>query len=72
MAKKKITISGVSIGDKFVVRGKNLKAVVVDFYVVTSMTTGKLVTYTCIAQGTGVATNTFEVPFSTVIRGKIN
>jgi len=72
MAKKKITINNVTIGDKFVVRGQNIKAVVVDFQIVTSMTTGDLVEYLCIAQATGLSSNKFQVPFSTVVRGKIN
>lgn len=71
MARKKITINNVSIGDKFT-QGKHLKAVVVDFHIVTSMTTGKLIKYTCIAQAMGLASNTFEVPFANVVRRKID
>lgn len=71
MAKKEITINGVTLGDKFISRGTKVKAIVVDFHIVTSMTTGKLVGYKCIAQGIGVSTNQFEVPFTTVVRGKI-
>ena len=64
-------IKGVKIGDKFKYQ-KNLVAKVVDFHIVTSMKTGKLVQYLCIAQlVNGLAKNEFEVPFASVIRNKI-
>jgi hypothetical protein len=64
-------IKNVKIGDKFK-QGKNLEAKVVDFHIVTSLKTGKLVKYICVAQLiSGLAKNEFEVPFSTVIRNKI-
>lgn len=67
---KQIEIKGVKIGDVFKT-GKNLKAKVVDFHVVTSMTTGELIGYKCIAKGVGTMTsNEFETPFATVMRNK--
>ncbi len=64
-------IKGVKIGDKFK-HGKTLKAKVIDIHVITSMKTGKLVGYRCMASGEGtLATNEFEVPFATVVRGRI-
>jgi len=65
-------IRNVKIGDKFK-QGKNLTAKVVDFHIVTSLKTGKMVKYICIAEltNTALATNEFEVPFATVIRNKI-
>ena len=63
-------IKGVKIGDKFKYQ-KNLIAKVVDFHIVTSVKTGKLVQYLCIAQlVNGFAKNEFEVPFASVIRNK--
>ena len=63
-------IKGVKIGDKFKYQ-KNLVAKVVDFHIVTSVKTGKLVQYLCVAQlVNGLAKNEFEVPFATVIRNK--
>jgi hypothetical protein len=64
-------IKNVKIGDKFKY-GKNLTAKVVDFHIVTSLKTSKVVKYLCIAQLIGgLATNEFEVPFASVIRNKI-
>ena len=63
---------GVKIGDKFR-QGKNLTAVVVDFYDVISVTSGELIKNICVAKLVdGLANNTFEVPFATVMRNKIN
>jgi hypothetical protein len=63
-------IKGVKIGDKFKYQ-KNLLAKVVDFHIVTSVKTGKLVQYLCVAQlVNGLAKNEFEVPFASVIRNK--
>jgi hypothetical protein len=63
-------IKGVKIGDKFKYQ-KNLVAKVVDFHIVTSVKTGKLVQYLCVAQlVNGLAKNEFEVPFASVIRNK--
>lgn len=63
-------IHNVSIGDRFRV-GKHGQAVVVDLYDVISRTTGECVRSICIAKGEGLATNEFEVPFSTVVRNRI-
>ena len=64
-------IKGVKIGDKFKYQ-KNLVAKVVDFHIVTSVKTGKLVQYLCVAQlVNGLAKNEFEVPFASVIRNKV-
>lgn len=63
-------INGVKIGDVFKT-GQKIKAIVVDFHVVTSMKTGELVGYKCIAKGLNtMALNEFETPFSTVVRNK--
>lgn len=64
-------INGVQIGDKFKT-GKNIAAEVVDFLECKSIKTGETVHYKCIAKGLGLASNTFEVPFSTVLRHKID
>ena len=62
---------GVKIGDRFRT-GKNTTSVVIDFYDVISVTTGELIKNICVVKGDGVATNTYEVPFATVVRNKIN
>lgn len=64
-------INGVQIGDKFKT-GKNIFAEVIDFLDCKSMKTGETVEYKCIAQSLGLASNKFEVPFSTVLRNKID
>ncbi len=64
------TIKGVSIGDKFK-NGKHLTAEVVDFYEKKSLVNGTVIGYECIAKSMGLATNLFEVPFTTVLRNKI-
>jgi len=70
--KDKLTINGVNIGDVFKT-GNIKKAKVVDFQVITSLKTGKLIGYKCIAKGIGtIATNEFEVPFATVVRNRIS
>lgn len=67
-----MTIRNVSIGDKFI-KGKVHICEVVDFYEVKSLVTGKVVEHLCIARGINtLATNTFETPFSSVIRNKIS
>jgi hypothetical protein len=69
--KNNVTINGVNIGDVFKT-GNIKKAKVIDFQVVTSFKTGKLIGYKCIAKSIGtIATNEFEVPFATVIRNRI-
>ena len=66
-----MTIKGVSIGDKFI-HGKNIKCEVVDFIGLYSISKGVLVGHQCIAKGIDtMSTNTFEVPFATVVRGRI-
>ncbi len=65
-------IRGVKIGDKFI-KGKVHICEVVDFYEVKSLVTGQVVEHLCIARGVNtLATNTFETPFSSVIRNKIS
>jgi hypothetical protein len=65
-----ITIKGVSIGDKFK-NGKHLIAEVVDFHEKRSLSTNEIVGYACIAKSTGLASNKFEVLFTTVLRNKV-
>lgn len=66
-----MTINGVTIGDKFK-NGKHIEAEVVDFHIVTSLKTGKVISHQCIAIGTNtMAKNEFTVPFATVLRHKI-
>lgn len=68
----KIEIRGVKIGDMFL-SGKHILSMVVDFYEIKSMTENKIINYACIAKNiSGNSTNKFEVPFTTVIRNKIN
>lgn len=65
----------VKIGDKFYpIRGsKNNLSEVVDFYEVRSMQSNEIIKYICMAKGiNALATNLFEVPFSTVVRNKAN
>jgi hypothetical protein len=63
-------IKGVKIGDKFKYQKYGIGKVV-DFHIVTSLKTGKLVQYICVAQlVNGLATNEFDIPFATVIRNK--
>lgn len=72
--KQEIIINNVSIGDKFrPTNTKNTICEVVDFLECRSMVTGAVTGYVCIAKGiTGMATNTFEIPFATVVRNRIN
>jgi len=64
-------IKGVKIGDKFKLE-KTKIAKVVDFYIITSLKTGEIVKYACIAKlVNGLATNEFEVPFASVVRNRI-
>jgi len=66
-----MTINNVSIGQRFK-QGKNLIAIVVDFYEVRSMTSNEHKQYICMAKlENSLATNIFEVPFSTVVRNKM-
>ena len=63
-------IKGVKIGDKFKYQKYGIGKVV-DFHIVTSLKTGKLVQYLCVAKLIdSLATNEFEIPFATVIRNK--
>ena len=66
------TIQGVTIGDKFIQRGKgNSVATVVDIYTVTN-SKGKIVRYECIATSNVIGQKVlFEVPFASVVRGII-
>lgn len=67
-----MTISGVKIGDKFR-QGKHAICEVVDFIELKSVTTGETKGYQCIVKGiNSLATNTFDVPFATVARNRIN
>jgi K+-transporting ATPase c subunit len=68
----RITICGVKIGDRFTLRGKNVKAKVLDILEKKSLLTGNTVGYICLAESEGLSTNTFEVPFSTVVRNRIS
>lgn len=64
-------IQNVRIGDRFN-HGKYKVAEVVDFWETRSMTTGNIISIKAIAQGINtLATNTFEIPFATVVRNKI-
>lgn len=66
-----MTINNVSIGQRFK-HSKNLIAIVVDFYEVRSMTSTEHKQFICMAKlENGLATNIFDVPFSTVVRNKI-
>jgi len=63
-------IKNVQIGDSFMYNNK--KAIVVDFYIMTSYLTKKIIDYKCIAiLVDGLAKNEFEIPFATVVRKKI-
>ena len=64
-------INGVKIGDVFQYK-RSIKCKVVDFHVIMSVKSGKLIGYRCIAKGIGtMATNEFEVPFATVVRNRV-
>lgn len=65
------TIKGVKIGDVFMT-GKHTKSKVIDFYAITSVTTGEIIGYQCIVQALGLANNIYDVPFATVVRNKVN
>lgn len=65
-----MTIKGATIGDRFKT-GKHTTAIVCDFVEKKSLTTGEVVGYLCIAKSEGLASNEFEVPFTTVLRNKI-
>lgn len=62
---------GVKIGDTFK-QGKHAVAIVADIREVRSLVTGDIIEYQCIAKATGLSSNYFPVPFSTVIRNRIN
>lgn len=63
-------VKGVKIGDTFKT-GKHSTATVVDFYELRSMVTGDVVGHQCIVKANGLSCNTYEVPFATVSRNKI-
>ncbi len=63
-------INGVSIGDKFKI-GKHGQAEVVDLLEKKSLITGEVIGYICLAKGLGLAVNTFETPFATVVRRRL-
>lgn len=66
-----MTIRNVTIGDKFKT-GKNIVSEVVDFLEQKSIVSGEIIGYVCIAKGVDTfSVNTFEVPFTTVLRNKI-
>ena len=66
-----MTINNVSIGQRFK-HGKFHTAIVVDFYEVRSITTKEIINYICIAKlENSLATNLFDIPFSTVVRNKL-
>lgn len=65
-------VQGVQLGDVFNY-GKHAICEVVDFRQIVSMKTNETTGYQCIAVSkNGFAKNLFEVPFSTVLRNKIN
>ena len=68
-----IKIRNVSIGDKFHYNGKkNLLSEVVDILECRSLRTGQITGHVCIAKPlTGMATNTFDVSFTTVVRFRV-
>lgn len=67
-------INGVKIGDRFTEKtGSKIILEVVDFLELRSLTDPDYVSHRCIAKCiNGLANNRFEVPFSSVIRRKIN
>ena len=67
---KDIEVRGVRIGDVFM-NGKHSKAQVVDILEQRSMVTGDVVGHVCVVEGLGIATNTFSVPFTTVLRNRL-
>lgn len=66
-----MTIKGVTIGDRFQ-KGKHTICEVVDFEEIKSLVSGEIKGYRCIAKSTSLSTNTFEVPFATVVRNRAN
>jgi hypothetical protein len=66
-------IKGVKIGDHFRPNNsKHIVAEVVDILECKSLKTGEVTGYMCIARNiTGLATNTFEVSFTSVKRFKV-
>lgn len=65
-----MNIKNVTIGDRFKVTWKTT-ARVIDIREIRSMVTGLTTGYQCIAKVENLATNEFEVPFSTVVRNRI-
>ena len=68
-----MTIKNVTIGDIFKRKQyKHSTFEVVDFYALTSQVTGEVISYQCIAREyKGLSSNLFEVPFSSVVLGRI-
>lgn len=67
-----MTIRNVTIGDKFRT-GKHTVSEVVDFVEKKSLTTGQVVGHLCIVRGVDTfSTNTYEVPFTTVLRNRLD
>lgn len=69
-----MTIKGVTIGDRFHPHGKGkiIVAEVVDILECKSLKTGAITGHICLAQNmNGLATNTYDVSFTTVLRFKI-
>lgn len=68
-----MTIRNVTIGDKFKPNNKHLIAEVVDFVETKSLVRNEVTGHICMAKlVNGIATNSFEVAFATVIRNKVN
>jgi len=65
-------INNVRIGDTFK-NGKHIVCEVVDFYKVISYKNDTIIKWECVVRGINtLAENTFTVPFSTVVRNRIN
>lgn len=68
-------LRGVKIGDRFykqLSKGKQVECYVVDFSETKSLTTGKIIEQKCYAKSDNYAFGeSFEIPFTTVLRFKI-
>ena len=65
-----IKIKNVSVLDRFIYKG--LKAIVIDIAEVKSLVNNEIIEYKCYARMLeGFAHNTFEIPFSTVVKNRI-